>query len=96
MMKSELVILPSKSEGLPRVCLEAISLGKKVLCPPGVPEFEQHCRQFVIPEIEKGIILSKVKEVLEKDEIPEYPFEQHDPDFVAKRTLELYSDVMTR
>ncbi|MBI4593095.1 MAG: glycosyltransferase family 4 protein, partial [Candidatus Rokubacteria bacterium] len=37
---AELFILPSRTEGLPRSCLEAIALGRKVVLPPGIPEFD--------------------------------------------------------
>jgi len=90
---SGLLVLPSKSEGLPRVCLEAMALGKKVICPPGVPEFKKYCSGFVISKITAKAISSKIIEVLSCDKFPEYPFKNHDPKKIAKKYLEVYESV---
>ena len=94
MKESELVVLPSKSEGMPRVCLEAISMGKKVLCPPNIPEFERSCPEWVIPKISSKVIISKIIEALNSSGSPKYQFEQHDPGLISAKVLALYQEVL--
>lgn len=89
MRRAEVVILPSKSEGLPRACLEAIALGKKVICPPNVPEFLRSCPEFVLPSISEEHIVEKLREVIQAKRLPTYPFEQHEPDAVAGQIVEV-------
>lgn len=88
---SELLILPSKSEGLPRVCLEGIALGKKVICPPGIPEFDKHLSEFVLDKIEPKHIASKINEVLKFRATPKYPLEEHALNLISKRIFKVYN-----
>ena len=87
---SNLVALPSKSEGLPRVCLESIALETKVLCPPNIPEFNRYCPQFVCNDINPKDISEKIIELLNKDNLPNFPFNKHDENSVVKKYLSLY------
>ncbi|MBN1104914.1 MAG: glycosyltransferase family 4 protein [Deltaproteobacteria bacterium] len=87
--------LPSRTEGLPRTCLEAISLGVKVILPGCVPEFRRHCPGFVLDCINPQRLADKIIEVSKSDRRPEYPFSCHDPDAVADRTYRLYVDTLS-
>lgn len=87
---SELVVLPSKSEGMPRVCLEAISLSKKVICPPNIPEFNEACPEFVLNEVTVANLRDKIEETLKSGEVPSYPLGKHDPSAVSAQVSAIY------
>jgi len=87
---SEVLVLPSRSESLPRVCLEAISLGVKVICPPKVPELQKCCPEFVLGDVEPETIAEKMECVLSMKDVPKYPLERHDVKRVVHRLCELY------
>jgi len=94
---SELVISPSKSEGLPRTCLEAISLGKKVILPPGIGEFERYLPHCILASIDPKAIKLMLKDVLGETCTActiKYPFEMHLPGIVAKRVVNLYAELL--
>ena len=74
---AEILVLPSRSEGLPRVILEAVALGTKVICPPGIPEFEQHLSEYVLPEVTPDCIVRMLKIVWDCAGSPSYPFAKH-------------------
>lgn len=93
---SEALVLPSKAEGLPRVCLEAIALETKVLCPPNVPELQKYCPDFVIPKIEPEAIKRKLESVLNDDRIPTFPFENHQPEIVIDAVANLYLELISK
>ncbi|MBK7895296.1 MAG: glycosyltransferase family 4 protein [Anaerolineaceae bacterium] len=69
MQAAAMVLLPSRSEALGSVILEAIGLGKKVLCPPNIPEFERHLPDFVLPEVSSEAIFH----MIQKSGIPHHP-----------------------
>lgn len=96
MARAALVVLPSKSEGLPRTCLEAIALGRKVLLPPSVPEFDRHCPEFVLPEVTPESIAGKMKEVLDSDKRPAYPWGEHEPRKVIGMYKRVYEDLLEK
>ena len=56
------MVLPSRSEGLPTVVLEAVALGSKVICPPGIPEFDEHMPHFVLSEVSADAIANALDE----------------------------------
>lgn len=91
---SEVVVLPSKSEGMPRVCLEAISLGKKVILPPGIPEFNRWCPEFVLSKVTPEEVALKIKEVLKDSKIPNYPLERHKVTTVVDKLLTVYLQLL--
>ncbi len=64
MSRAEAVVCPSHSEGLPRVCLEALALGKRVLLPPGIEEFRRLCPDWVLGRISAEEIRVKLKVIL--------------------------------
>jgi glycosyltransferase involved in cell wall biosynthesis len=92
---ASLVILPSRSEGLPRVCLEALALGRKVLCPPGVPELDRACPDFVLPDTSPATIAARMEAVIRSPAAPGYDLGPHDPAAVADRVSWLYEAVLT-
>ncbi len=91
MRGAEVVVLPSRSEGLPRVILEAVALGTKVICPPGIPEFERHLAEDSLSNVSADAILEKLNALWESDRVPIYPFSEHDPDRVVEGLLEIYA-----
>jgi glycosyltransferase involved in cell wall biosynthesis len=88
---SDVFILPSKTEGLPRVCLEAIALGVKTILPGCVPEFKKHCPDFVLDEINPAKIAEKIIQVSKSEKRPSYPFSIHDCSQSIDQTISLYS-----
>ena len=88
---AEILLLPSRSEGLPTVILEAVALGTKVVCPPGIPEFERHLPQFVLPTVSEGAILEKLNAVWHLNQAPSYPLFEHSRDRVVEELAEVYA-----
>jgi glycosyltransferase involved in cell wall biosynthesis len=76
--RAERVILPSKSEGMPRICLEAIVLRVPVICPPGVAEFDVHCPRNVLPEVTAEAIRKMLEIPRENLFVNGYPMGCHD------------------
>jgi len=92
MRGAEVLILPSRSEGLPRVILEAVALGTKVICPPGIPEFERHLSQFVLPEVDADSIVTMLNAVWRCDSLPSYPFSEHGVHRVIEELADVYGE----
>jgi len=91
MRGAELVTLPSRSEALPYVILEALALGKSVLCPPGIPEFDAYLSRSVLPEITPAAIAAALRTARTPAEVPFYPLDRHDPHRIAEKLLDLYT-----
>jgi len=89
------VVLPAKGEALSRVILEAIALGRPVVCPPGVPEFVDNCPDFVLDEVSPQAIAAKLAEILDSGKIASYPFELHAPQKSMKQLVEVYCNIKT-
>ena len=89
MAGADRLILPSKAEGMPRVCLEAMVLGMPVVCPPHVVEFETWCSHCVLPEITPAAILMMLERPRETLLANGYPLEHH----CWNDTVELYHNV---
>lgn len=87
---AEIVILPSRSEGLPTVILEAVAMGSKVICPPGIPEFDQHLAEFVLPEVSATAILDILNKVWACPWRPLYPFAEHHEDRIGEALIGIY------
>ena len=94
MRGAQIVALPSRSEGLPTVILEALALGRKVICPPGIPEFERWLPGYVLPEVSADAITTLLTDVWHREDTPTYPFAQHDAGRVVADLAGLYRSVM--
>jgi glycosyltransferase involved in cell wall biosynthesis len=90
MQRCTLFLLPSRSEGLPHVCLEAIDLHVPFVVGPGIPEIEENCPSNVLASVTPEHILS----VLQKpDSVPRpdsYDLKPHAPQAVAGSLVEIY------
>jgi len=87
--RARLAVCLSPSEGLPRASLEALALGRPVLLPPGVPEFEQHCPDFVVASRDPARVAARMLEILRSEAAPRYPIEQHEPANLLPRYLDV-------
>jgi glycosyltransferase involved in cell wall biosynthesis len=96
MQASEMVLLPSRSEGLPLTILEAIALGKKVLCPPNIPEFDAHLPDFVLPEVAPEAIQVTLNTIWQNPELPSYPLSNHQVESVVTQLLTVYKNMIGR
>lgn len=66
----------SSSEGMPRVCLEALALGTRVLLPAGVPEFARYCPASVVRSTQASVVAAQIAERLAAAPCT-YPVERH-------------------
>lgn len=89
----DMLILPSKSEGLPSVILEAIRLGKKVVVPPNISEYDKYIPHLVIRDITPDSIYDKMKDVYTQNYICQYPIELHCPSSIALQTKNVYESL---
>lgn len=96
MQGAEVVLLPSRSEGLPRVILEAVALGRRVVCPPGVPEFEHHLPEYALPDVSTEAILHVLENIWGRGDTPQYPFATHQVDHAVDKMVSVYADVTSR
>ena len=94
MRGAEMVVLPSRSEGLPTVVLEAVALGTKVICPPGIPEFERYLAQYVLPEVSADAIVRTLDAVWHCDDLPLYPLSEHSVPNVVEALVKVYGERM--
>gem|GEM_PF-5985828 len=94
MKHAEAVILPSKFELFPRVCVEACMMGAKVVFPPCVPEFREMFKDFVLPEITPKAITRTLERVLGSEDRPKYPFDIHDGKKVADKIIATYRKML--
>ncbi len=95
MQASEMVLLPSRSEGLPTVILEAVSLDKRVLCPPNIPEFDAHLPNFILPEVSPEAIQSTLNAIWQNPAMPNYPLENHRVETVVSQLLHVYKNMLS-
>ena len=89
MKGSTLCVNLSLSESISRVCLEAISLGRPVIVPSDVPEFQQFCPECVAAETSIEGLARKMQYLLDNPVPASYPVEDHFPESVIYRYLEL-------
>lgn len=91
MASAEIVALPSKIEGIPRVALEALSLNRKVLLPSCVPEFLVDT-DFVCFDLSPEKMAKQLKEIAISQERPSYPVCEHDANKVFEQIAQVYND----
>ncbi|MCP4422729.1 MAG: glycosyltransferase family 4 protein [Chloroflexi bacterium] len=89
---AQMLLLPSRSEGLPRVILEAISLGTKVICPPNIPEFDQTIPQSILPVVEATALATIMEKVWHDTSVPAYPLQNHTVDKVVEELTAVYQN----
>ncbi len=94
MRGTEIVVLPSRSEGLPTVILESVALGTKVICPPGIPEFERHLPRFVLPEVDVDSIITMLNAIWRCDDLPSYPLSEHRVHRVVEELTNVYREMV--
>jgi glycosyltransferase involved in cell wall biosynthesis len=94
MRGAEVVALPSRSEGLPYVILEAVSLGTKVIAPPDVPEFESHLPESVLPTVNATAIVAALTAAWARTAAHSYPISAHRAERVVNELVELYGRVI--
>jgi glycosyltransferase involved in cell wall biosynthesis len=75
---SQIVALPSKIEGIPRTCLEALSLKKKVLLPACVDEFLVSDKAFCATDLSPDVMGMQLYKIFESSILPTYKVQQHE------------------
>ena len=95
MNQAKVVCLPSRSEGLPRVILEAVAQGTPVICPPDIPEFDRWLPDHVLPEVNPEAILTALDQTIGQPLRSTYPLEQHRLEHVIQGILGLYLESLT-
>lgn len=92
---AKIMILPSRSEGLPRVILEAVALGTKVICPPEIPEFGRHLPDFVLPRVHPDSIVEMLSTIWgHKAPPPSFPFSGYSVGHVVEALTSVYAEVL--
>ena len=91
MLYSQIVALPSKVEGIPRTCLEALSLGKKVLLPACVDEFLESDEAFCAKDLNPNVLATQLYKIYTSAEHPSYPVKQHEISNFEKNYEPLFS-----
>ncbi|MEM6613215.1 MAG: glycosyltransferase family 4 protein [Cyanobacteria bacterium P01_C01_bin.72] len=87
--KASLCINLSPNEALSRSSLESLAMRRPTLLPPNIPEFEHYCPEFVVRTRDPEVIAKRIMAALETKAIPNYPIEQHFPEFILKKYKEL-------
>lgn len=93
---SRFLILPSFSEGIPRVCLEALAIGTPILYPPGIEEFHHHLPGYMLPEITAESIQLMIRKMLSGEHRQRYPLHQHDASVHYQRIRAIYREMISR
>jgi glycosyltransferase involved in cell wall biosynthesis len=94
MRESILVLLPSRSESMPHVCLEAIDAGTRFVVGPGIPEIEELCPGNVLPTLDVDAILRCLAHPETVPLPPQYDFAPHDPDAVGLQICDIYAALL--
>lgn len=90
MSKSILNINLSPSEGMPRVCLEALALGSKVLLPQGIPEFNRFCPDAVSCSSKPDELAEQIIRLVKTEQIQSFPIDEYNIDNVMKEYVSLF------
>lgn len=89
MAEAALVVQPSRSEGMPRISLEALALKANVLLPSGVPEFERYCPESVACSIDPSGLAEQMEQLIHRPCSPTYPIEKRAVETVMGQYLPL-------
>ena len=90
------IILPSKSEGLPRICLEAMYCNRIMICHRSIRIVVEHIpEEFVLNNATSMEIKNKlfIIESYDKALSYDYDFDVHSPERVANKLIEFYSNI---
>ena len=95
-MRYKAVILPSPSEGMPRICLETMFCNRIIVCPNNIKSIASYIpREFVLkslnPEELKEMLL--FVEAYDRKIAYSYDFSIHSPQKVSDKLLELYKQI---
>jgi glycosyltransferase involved in cell wall biosynthesis len=93
---SSMALNLSGSEGMPRTSLEALALGVPVLLPQGIPEFVEHCKDYVVCSSDPELVASQIEKLLLDLPVHDYPVKDHAPAEVLGKYEELFNNVVTR
>ena len=92
---AEMLILPSRLEGMPRVCLEAISLGTKFIYPNSVQEFEYYFPEFCIKDNSPQGLAKLIEQALKREmHLENYPINRHYKENVFPKYLTIYRKLL--
>jgi glycosyltransferase involved in cell wall biosynthesis len=78
-------------EGMPRSSLEAIDAGTLTVLPPGVPEFERSCPDWIGTAGDPQALAQDILTVCTRGQRTPYPLERHTPERVAEAYTDLIS-----
>jgi hypothetical protein len=73
------------------VILEAVSLGTKVICPPGIPEFDEHLATFTLAEISRQALTQKLEAIWQIRTPPSYSLNNHRVNRVVEQLATIYN-----
>lgn len=96
MRGAEVVVMPSHSEAISYVILEAIALGTKVICPPDIPEYARYLADSVLPVVNAAAIARALDAAWNRTDSPAYPLAAHSPDRVMSGLANLYASVISQ
>ncbi|NHZ72682.1 MAG: glycosyltransferase [Aquificales bacterium] len=91
---AEILVLPSRSEALGQVILEAVSLGTKVICPPNIPEYERYLPEFTLTAVTPPAITEKLTVIWDSPTLPVYPLGRHKTEGIINSLTELYCHLL--
>jgi glycosyltransferase involved in cell wall biosynthesis len=96
MRHAQVLILPSRFELYPRVCVEGVLMGTRVVFPPVVPEFRELVPDHVLPKVTPEAIRETLERVLASDDRPDYPLGTHDIGAITRGVLDIYRRLVNR
>jgi glycosyltransferase involved in cell wall biosynthesis len=77
MKSAAAVVNPSRAEGLPRSCLESLSLNVPTLLPPDLPEFANLGNEFVVTSREPKTMAQQIGKLIEEHRVAPYDWSIH-------------------
>lgn len=88
---AELTVLPSREEAIGRVPIESFIVGTPCVCPPDVPEYQEHVPHLVPSGVTDRDIRRKVDELLSAERVElGYPVGRHHVDNTMGRYVSMY------